>query len=197
MRLRLAQLGVLLALLVLWQGVSQSGLVRPSLLPAPTTVAAALVRVLGDRDVVRGIQVTAAEVGVTAFDYFTLTNSLRVALYARATTELLPFAITSAAAGRFAPLLGMVGASSSDTSLSIGAQLSMLCAEDWALARDAGPARRTGGFMRDGYYEIFDEGCELWPHETLPASMQQGSFPGAANTRCRMAMCPTPWRSLP
>jgi pimeloyl-ACP methyl ester carboxylesterase len=49
----------------------------------------------------------------------------------------------------------------------------MLCAEDWALARDAGPARRTGGFMRDGYYEIFDEGCELWPHETLPASMQQ------------------------
>ncbi|HET7925178.1 MAG TPA: alpha/beta hydrolase, partial [Rhodanobacteraceae bacterium] len=113
------------------------------------------------------------EAGVTAFDYFTLTNSLRVALYARATTELLPFAISSAAAGRFAPLLGIVGGVSSDASLSIGAQLSMLCAEDWALARDSGSAARTGGFMRDGYYEIFDEGCEIWPHEALPKSMQQ------------------------
>jgi pimeloyl-ACP methyl ester carboxylesterase len=111
--------------------------------------------------------------GVTAFDYFTLTNTIRVALYSRVTTELLPFAISSAAAGRLAPLLGIAGAMSSDASLSLGAQLSMLCAEDWALAREGGSAARTGGFMRDGYYEIFDEGCELWPSETLPASMQQ------------------------
>jgi pimeloyl-ACP methyl ester carboxylesterase len=36
-----------------------------------------------------------------------------------------------------------------------------------------GPAARTGGFMRDGYYEIFDEACELWPHEALPEPMHQ------------------------
>ena len=113
------------------------------------------------------------EAGVTQFDYFTLTNAIRVALYARATTELLPFAISSAAAGRFAPLLGIVGAVSGEASLSVGAQLSMLCAEDWALARDLDSAARAGGFMRDGYYEIFDEACELWPREALPTSMQQ------------------------
>ena len=49
----------------------------------------------------------------------------------------------------------------------------MLCAEDWVLARDLGAAARAGGFMRDGYYEIFDEACELWPREALPSSMQQ------------------------
>ncbi len=93
MRLRLAQLGVLLALLVLWQGVAQSGLVRPSLLPAPTTVAAALVKVLGDRDVVRGLQVTAAEVGVTVLVTVPLAVALGMAIgeSARATRWLSPF----------------------------------------------------------------------------------------------------------
>jgi pimeloyl-ACP methyl ester carboxylesterase len=119
-----------------------------------------------------GFDPVTGEAGVTRFDYLMLTNSIRVALYARPTTELLPFAIASAAAGRLASLLG-IGAAASDDSLSFGAQLSMLCAEDWALARDLGSAARTGGFMRDGYYEFFDEACELWPSEQLPASMLQ------------------------
>src|SRR5919202_1354554 len=65
MRQRLVQLGVVLALLLVWQAIVVAGLVRPSLLPVPRTVAAALVKVLGDRDVVRGLQVTALEVAVT------------------------------------------------------------------------------------------------------------------------------------
>jgi pimeloyl-ACP methyl ester carboxylesterase len=104
-------------------------------------------------------------------DYLTLTNAVRVALYARPTTEVLPLAIHAAALGDFTPLLGIYGAVSGDASLALGAQLSMLCAEDYVLAREAGTAARTGGFMRDGYYEAFAQTCATWPTVPLPPAM--------------------------
>jgi pimeloyl-ACP methyl ester carboxylesterase len=109
--------------------------------------------------------------GRLSLDYFALTNTVRVALYARTTTELLPFAIDSAARGNFTPLVGILGAMTGDETVALGAQFSMLCAEDWRVARDAGAAARTGGFMRDGYYEIFTPTCETWPTAALPPAM--------------------------
>ena len=93
MRQRLIQLDVLLGLLAVWQAVSLSGLVKPSLLPAPTTVAAALVKVLGDRDVVRGLQVTALEVGITVLLTvpFAVLLGMVIGESARATRWLSPF----------------------------------------------------------------------------------------------------------
>jgi pimeloyl-ACP methyl ester carboxylesterase len=106
-------------------------------------------------------------------DYLTLTNAMRVALYGRSTTEMLPFSIHAAARGDYAPLLGIYGAVSGDASVAFGAQFSMLCAEDYVLARDAGTAARTGGFMRDGYYEAFAKTCAEWPTRPLPPAMYE------------------------
>ncbi|HEY7063828.1 MAG TPA: ABC transporter permease subunit [Chloroflexota bacterium] len=108
MRQRLVQLAVLLGLLLVWQAVVLAGVVRPSLLPAPTTVAAALVTVLGDRDVVRGLQVTTLEVAVTVL----LTVPLAVLLgmvigeSARATRWLAPafYFLTAVPKSIFLPL---------------------------------------------------------------------------------------------
>jgi ABC-type nitrate/sulfonate/bicarbonate transport system permease component len=108
MRQRLVQLGVLLALLLVWQAIVLAGLVRPSLLPAPTTVAGALVKVLGDRDVVRGLQVTALEVAVTVLLTVPLAVLLGMAIgeSARATRWLAPsfYFLTAVPKSIFLPL---------------------------------------------------------------------------------------------
>ena len=111
------------------------------------------------------------ERGTALLDYVTLANTIRVALYGRVSTELLPFAIDAAVRGNLAPLLGIGGAVATDASVAFGAQFSMLCAEEWPVATAAGAAARTGELMRDGYYEMFNQACEVWPSEPLPTSM--------------------------
>ena len=123
---------------------------------APITVAAV--------DPVTGLRSNAT------FDYVLLSETVRFAVYSRAMTEILPFAIDAAAGGNWAPLLG-IGAIRAGASGSLGMQLSVLCAEDWPIARDVGPAARSDGFMRDGFYEIFERACTTWPRATLPAEM--------------------------
>jgi pimeloyl-ACP methyl ester carboxylesterase len=112
-----------------------------------------------------------ARSGIATLDHLALSNTLRVALYARASSEILPFAIDAAAQGNLAPLLGLYGAASADASVSLGMQFSTLCAEDWPMARDAGTAARTGGLMRDNYYEMFSQACGVWPQGALPPAM--------------------------
>ena len=122
---------------------------------APMTVALA--------DPISGVR------GWAAFDYFTLSNAVRVALYSRTTTEVLPYAIDAADNGDFGPLVAMFG--SPDESVSLGAQISMLCAEDVPLAGRGTLAERSGELMRDGYYEVFAQACEVWPADRLPEDM--------------------------
>lgn len=120
---------------------------------------------------VAAVDPVSGRIGTARLDYLTIANAVRVALYGRATTEMLPFAIDAAAAGHFTPLLGILGAVAGGDAVALGAQFSMLCAEDWPVARAAGAAARTGGFMRDGYFAFFDAACEVWPREVLPAEM--------------------------
>jgi pimeloyl-ACP methyl ester carboxylesterase len=97
-------------------------------------------------------------------------NAIRVALYSRITTELIPFAITQAAKDNWTPLLGITSAAMDDT-MSMGAQFSMLCAEDWRQADGLDSAARTGQLMKDAYYRFFSPACAVWPIDPLPPDM--------------------------
>jgi pimeloyl-ACP methyl ester carboxylesterase len=108
--------------------------------------------------------------GRFTLDRLSIGNAIRVALYSKTTTELLPFAVTEAAKDNWAPILGMMSAAL-DEKLSMGAQFSMLCAEDWSQANGLNPADRTGALMKDGYFRIFSPACAIWPMDPLPPDM--------------------------
>ena len=59
---RLIVAAAILALFALWEGLARLGLVDPSLAPAPSVVAAALVRLAGRPEVLASLGVTAWEV---------------------------------------------------------------------------------------------------------------------------------------
>jgi pimeloyl-ACP methyl ester carboxylesterase len=108
--------------------------------------------------------------GAFSLDRLTIGNAIRLALYSRTTTELLPFAITEAAKDNWMPILGMWSAALDET-LSMGAQFSALCAEDWRQADGLDPAERTGHLMKDAYYSFFSPACAVWPMDPLPPEM--------------------------
>jgi pimeloyl-ACP methyl ester carboxylesterase len=108
--------------------------------------------------------------GGFSLDRLGIGNAIRVALYSKTTTELLPFAITEAAKDNWAPVLGMMSATLDDQ-LSMGAQFSMLCAEDWRQADALPPSERTGHLMKDAFYRFFSPACAVWPTDPLPPEM--------------------------
>lgn len=108
--------------------------------------------------------------GSFRLDRTSLGNAIRVALYSRMTTALLPFAVTEAARDNWSPILGMMMAAYDDQ-LSMGTQFSMLCVEDWMQADALAPAERTGQLMKDGFYSIFSPACAVWPKDELPPEM--------------------------
>jgi pimeloyl-ACP methyl ester carboxylesterase len=108
--------------------------------------------------------------GSFSLDRLGIGNAIRVALYSKATTELVPFAVTEAARGNWSPILGMMSAAFDET-LSMGAQFSMLCAEDWRQADALDPAERTGQLMKDAYYRFFSPACAVWPTDPVPPDM--------------------------
>jgi pimeloyl-ACP methyl ester carboxylesterase len=108
--------------------------------------------------------------GRVALDRISVGNAIRVALYSKTTAELLPFAVAEAAKDNWGPILAMASAAVSEQ-LAMGAQFSMLCAEDWRQADGLDPAERTGALMKDGYFRFFSPACEVWPTDTVPAGM--------------------------
>jgi pimeloyl-ACP methyl ester carboxylesterase len=103
------------------------------------------------------------------FDYPVLSNAVRLGFYSGMSASLLPYAIHEGAKGNFAPFLGILGGAPSG--IHMGAQYSGLCAEDWWQAAQTDSAARSGGFMRDGYFQFFTPACTIWPQEHLPARM--------------------------
>jgi pimeloyl-ACP methyl ester carboxylesterase len=108
--------------------------------------------------------------GQYRLDRLGIGNAIRVSLYGKTTTELLPFAVTEAAKDNWSPILGMMSAALDET-MSMGAQFSMLCAEDWRQADGLAPAERTGVLMKDAYYRFFSPACAVWPMDPLPPEM--------------------------
>lgn len=108
--------------------------------------------------------------GNFSLDRLGIGNAIRVALYSKTTAELVPFAVTEAARDNWTPILGMMSAALDET-ISMGAQFSMLCAEDWRQADGLDPAERTGYLMKDAYYRFFSPACAVWPMDPLPPDM--------------------------
>jgi pimeloyl-ACP methyl ester carboxylesterase len=97
-------------------------------------------------------------------------NAIRVALYSKTTTELLPFTVAEATKDNWTPILGMMSAAFNEQ-LSMAVQFSTLCAEDWRQADGLPPPERTGRLMKDAFYSFFSPACAIWPMDPLPADM--------------------------
>jgi len=124
--------------------------------------------------------VTAAHPLTGKTEHFTLTRDMvlgavRGALYSPATAEALPAAITEAAAGRIAPLVG-VGAllsSRKGIQLAMGMHFSVVCAEDAPRLPDATDA--PGADFRSDYATLYRRVCAQWPRGAVPAEFYQVS----------------------
>ena len=120
-------------------------------------------------------QVTVAHPVTGAAETFTLTRDMvlgmvRLPLYAPVLASGLPLAISEAAQGRLAPLLGLANAmvSRRSTALAAGMHYSVVCAEDvprLALATDA-PGTDFGRTSAEQYARV----CADWPRGDVPAA---------------------------
>ena len=96
---------------------------------------------------------------------------VRTALYAPATASALPAAIGEAAAGRFAPLVGLSSALASvrgPAALAQGMHFSVICAEDLP-----GPAGTPAADFGEGLAPLYREVCAFWPRGAVPAAFRQ------------------------
>jgi pimeloyl-ACP methyl ester carboxylesterase len=98
----------------------------------------------------------------------TLAGVVRLFSYSAATAALLPLAITEAAHGHYAPLLGQSKILSGDLSQSVqgGMQLSVICTEDAPLLQ---PRPQDAGLLLGGeFIEDLAAQCDAWPHGPMP-----------------------------
>jgi len=96
---------------------------------------------------------------------------VRTALYTPATASALPAAIGEAAAGRFAPLLGLSSAiapARGPAALAQGMHFSVVCAEDLP-DRTVTPTADFG----EGLAPLYREVCAFWPRAAVPAAFTQ------------------------
>ncbi|WP_444934807.1 alpha/beta fold hydrolase [Microbulbifer sp. JTAC008] len=91
-------------------------------------------------------------------------NLIRTALYTPETAAQLPYAISQAEEGNYLPLSGLVGLLSDDGSMSMGLTLSVACAEELnRTTEEELAADIRDSFLGDAFFEIFAEGCKVWP----------------------------------
>ncbi|MFO1271519.1 MAG: alpha/beta fold hydrolase [Rubrivivax sp.] len=118
-------------------------------------------------------RVTAAHPFTGAEESFELTRDtlaglVRLPLYVPALAAALPAAVDAAAAGRFAPLLGL-GAGlggSRESAIAQGLHFSVVCAEDVPrMAAAPAPPRTDFG---DGFARLYTRACADWPRAAVP-----------------------------
>jgi pimeloyl-ACP methyl ester carboxylesterase len=98
----------------------------------------------------------------------TLVGVVRLFSYSTATSALLPLAVTEAAHGNYAPLLGQSKILSGDLSQSVqgGMQLSVICTEDAPLLQ---PRPQDAGLLLGAkFIEDLAAQCDAWPHGPMP-----------------------------
>jgi len=108
-----------------------------------------------------------------------LTGMVRGPLYSPVLTSALPFAIGEAAAGRFAPLIGLSSAlvgNSRSAMIAMGMHFSVVCAED--APRSAASADRPGADFGGSLSDLYARVCADWPRGVVPPAFY--SLPVAA-----------------
>ena len=101
-------------------------------------------------------------------DADTLAGVVRMFSYNAATAALLPLAVSEAARGNYAPLLGQSQIMRDDLSASLegGMQLSVICTEDAPLLRPR--PEDAGLLLGDQLITAFSAECRAWPHGPMP-----------------------------
>ncbi|WP_091517150.1 alpha/beta hydrolase [Microbulbifer yueqingensis] len=99
-----------------------------------------------------------------------LANGIRAMLYDPVAAAQLPFAVTQASRGNFAPLAGLSGAFiHAADSMAMGLTFSVACAEELnriTAAEVAADSRDS--FLGTAFYDLFRRGCDEWPVREKP-----------------------------
>lgn len=100
----------------------------------------------------------------------TFVNAIRGILYSPQLSRLIPIIIEQARAKDFRALTGVLALlGGNDLGIARGAQLSVLCAEDFARISSQEIAAEAGkGFVGDAFVDIFANSCSVWPRAPLP-----------------------------
>ncbi len=125
-----------------------------------------------------GYEVTMSDANTGNPITFTITrnafaNAIRNILYVPDFSRLIPIVIQQAKVKDFRALSGLVSAFG-DGGMAMGAQMSVLCSEDFARISDQEIANETGkGFVGDAFINFFRNGCSVWPKAPLPEIYRQ------------------------
>jgi pimeloyl-ACP methyl ester carboxylesterase len=98
-----------------------------------------------------------------------LLGMVRVPLYAPALSSALPAALSEAARGRFAALVGLssaLGSARGASALAQGMHFSVICSED--LAHAAAATDRSAPDFGDGLAPLYRDVCAQWPRGAVP-----------------------------
>ena len=100
--------------------------------------------------------------------------AVRLLSYAPETAALLPLLIHTAAQGDYAPLAAQSLMVSADVarSISLGMNLSVICAEDAPFLGDTAPANRDT-YLQNEETDNIQQMCALWPRGAIPADFKQ------------------------
>lgn len=100
-------------------------------------------------------------------------NAVRNILYVPDFSRLIPIIIQQAKVKDFRALSGLIAAFG-DGGMALGAQMSVLCSEDFARISDDEIAGETNkGFVGDAFINFFRNGCSVWPKAPLPEIYKQ------------------------
>lgn len=103
----------------------------------------------------------------------TFVNAIRTLLYVPDFSRLLPIIIQQAKVKDFKALATIMTAFG-DGDMAMGAQMTILCSEDYARMSDQAIAIETNkGFVGDAFINIFKNACSVWPKAPLPKLYQQ------------------------
>lgn len=125
-----------------------------------------------------GYQVTMNDANSGKPITFTITrnafvNAVRNILYVPDYSRLIPIIIQQAKVKDFRALSGMTAAFG-DGGMALGAQMSVLCAEDISRITDQEIAEETNkGFVGNAFISFFKNGCSVWPKAPLPEIYNQ------------------------
>lgn len=95
-------------------------------------------------------------------------GAIRTILYSPVMTRMLPLAMEKMLANDFRPLAGILSGAG-DAGMTLGATLTILCAEEFSRFTEAEMAERAqDGFEAGTFTKMMYESCQLWPKVSLP-----------------------------
>jgi len=125
-----------------------------------------------------GYEVTMNDANTGKLVTFTITrnafvNAIRSILYSPDFSRLLPIIIQQAKDRDFRAISGLMAAFG-DGGMAMGAQMSVLCSEDYSRITNEAIALETNkGFVGNAFINYFTNACSVWPKAPLPEIYNQ------------------------